>query len=136
MDYKLFHSKPLQLFNMGMEALKPPPGNLCPCKNVEVNKSQAFSANSFATNTSRVATLEIKSQLKKVKKTELLKAFQSVACHFSHKTIETFLQISKFFFPDSSIPGKLQLRRIKIWLAHAVWRNTFLQREDICFVNP
>ena len=49
-----------------------------------------------------------------MKKTEILMALQAVLCLVSSRTTEMFVQMSKFYFPDSYILDKLQLGRAKI----------------------
>ena len=75
----------------------------------KVNKSLAFLVKSFEANTLRATTLyTINVTTPQVKKTKRLMALQAVMCYVSHKTMEKFEQVPKFFFLDSSITNKLQ----------------------------
>ena len=112
---KLCNSKPLQLGNMGVKALKTHQKTSGHIKKVEAGKNQMSLAKSFASTSKKVTVQQTFSvATSQMKKTEILMALQAVLCHVSSRTMEMFVQMSIVYFPVSDIPDKLQLGRIKI----------------------
>ena len=106
---RICHTKPLELGNVKVKALRTHGQSSSHIKKVETNKSQSSLSKSFEASASNEVlhqeTFTIPSY--QVKKVEIMLAVHSILTHTAHKTMERYVKLTKVLFPDSKISEQL-----------------------------
>ena len=113
---RIYHTKPLQLGNMGIKASRTHRKTSSHIKKVEANKSQSSLSKSFEASESNKVLHQQTSTIPfyQVKKAEILLAVHSFLTHTRQRTMEKYVKLTKVLFPDSKIPEQLEIGRTKL----------------------